>query len=159
RATVLSTSSLRERSALERGLKVVPGAHDRDGNAGRVEPKQERLRAARGTVEAGGVDVDERGAPPGEGTLDKPVDERGLELCRHDGKFGRAGCGAVVLGEQLRKRGPSCRLRSGEHLERPAPVSGGGMNMLHVSPLRADDEHGAAATSDERLENRAGGSH
>src|SRR5438552_5940272 len=101
-----------------------------------MQTQQQGLPAARGTVEAGRVDVDERDPPPGERPLNEPVHEPRLEPRRHNGKL-ECACGrAVLFGEQPRELRLPRRLRSREQFECPLPVRGCGMDLLYVTALR-----------------------
>ena len=54
---------LHRRAGETRG-EVVSGPHDCDGNPRALQPKQQRLPAPARSVEAGGIDVDERDPAP-----------------------------------------------------------------------------------------------
>src|SRR5512142_2388837 len=69
--------------ALQRLRQVVPLPHDGDGNPGRLQPQQARLRPPRTAREARCVDVDEGDRAPGERALEQPADEGRLDPGGH----------------------------------------------------------------------------
>jgi hypothetical protein len=105
---------IRCRLAGEARGELISGTYDGDRDSRGLEAQQPRLRTPGSSAEARRVDEDERDPPPGERSLNEPVDESRLETSGDHDELERPRRGTVLLEQEPRHRRVPSRLDRSE---------------------------------------------